>query len=111
MTPDRTEHTPDEPENGVLSETGSIDTTGLGILGGATAQVNVELPSESEDDLADDDVIDDEVPFIIEIPADADLPVIAPAAEYPADTTEAEIIETNADLEAVSYTHLTLPTN
>ncbi|HEY9309157.1 MAG TPA: MinD/ParA family protein [Microbacterium sp.] len=99
MTPDRTEHTPDEPENGVLSETGSIDTTGLGILGGATAQVNVELPSESEDDLADDDVIDDEVPFIIEIPADADLPVIAPAAEYPADTTEAEIIETNADLE------------
>ncbi|WP_349427757.1 MinD/ParA family protein [Microbacterium sp. LWS13-1.2] len=101
MTPDRTEHTPDEPENGVLSETGSIDTTGLGILGGATAQVNVELPSESDDDLADDDVIDDEVPFIIEIPADADLPVIAsaPAAEYPADTTEAEIIETNADLE------------
>jgi MinD-like ATPase involved in chromosome partitioning or flagellar assembly len=99
VTPDRTEHTPDEPENGVLSETGSIDTTGLGILGGATAQVNVELPSESEDDLADDDVIDDEVPFIIEIPADADLPVIAPAAEYPADTTEAEIIETHADLE------------
>jgi MinD-like ATPase involved in chromosome partitioning or flagellar assembly len=101
VTPDRTEHTPDEPENGVLSETGSIDTTGLGILGGATAQVNVELPSESDDDLADDDVIDDEVPFIIEIPADADLPVIAPtpAAEYPADTTEAEIIETNADLE------------
>ncbi|MDQ7878066.1 AAA family ATPase [Microbacterium sp. QXD-8] len=101
MTPDRTEHMPDEPENGVLSETGSIDTTGLGILGGATAQVNVELPSESDDDLADDDVIDDEVPFIIEIPADADLPVIAsaPAAEYPADTTEAEIIETNADLE------------
>ncbi|WP_347978834.1 AAA family ATPase [Microbacterium sp. ProA8] len=101
MTPDRTEHTPDEPENGVLSETGSIDTTGLGILGGATAQVNVQLPSESEDDLADDGVIDDEVPFVIEIPADADLPVIAPAPadEYPLETAQAEIVETPAELE------------
>ena len=101
MTPDRTEHTPDEPENGVLSETGSIDTTGLGILGGATAQVNVQLPSDSEDDLADDDVIDDEVPFVIEIPADADLPVLAAARmeEFAADTAEAEIVETAAELE------------
>ena len=101
MTPDRTEHTPDEPENGVLSDTGSIDTTGLGILGGATAQVNVQLPSESEDDLADDGVIDDEVPFVIEIPADADLPVIAaaPADEYPVETAQAEIVETTAELE------------
>ncbi|MBW9120618.1 AAA family ATPase [Microbacterium trichothecenolyticum] len=101
MTPDRTEHTPDEPENGVLSDTGSIDTTGLGILGGATAQVNVELPSESDDDLDDDGVIDGEVPFVIEIPADADLPVIeaAPIDDVSTDTTEAEIIENAADLE------------
>ncbi|WP_203579215.1 MinD/ParA family ATP-binding protein [Microbacterium hibisci] len=107
MTPDRTEHTPDEPENGVLSETGSIDTTGFGLLGGATAQVNVELPTESDDDLADDDVIDDEVPFVIEIPADADLPVLDAApgaydaefAEPGTETTEAEIIEPSADLE------------
>ncbi|MEV4688044.1 MinD/ParA family ATP-binding protein [Microbacterium sp. LWH3-1.2] len=101
MTPDRIEHTPDEPENGVLSETGSIDTTGLGILGGATAQVSVELPSESDDDRDDDGVIDDEVPFVIEIPADADLPVIeaVPAAEVPTETSEAEIIESTADLE------------
>lgn len=101
MTPDRTEHTPDEPENGVLSDTGSIDTTGLGILGGATAQVNVELPSESDDDRDDDGVIDDEVPFVIEIPADADLPVIeaAPAEEFSTETAEAEIVENAADLE------------
>ncbi|MFF2485570.1 AAA family ATPase [Microbacterium sp. NPDC058062] len=101
MTPDRIEHTPDEPENGVLSDTGSIDTTGLGILGGATAQVNVELPSESDDDREDDGVIDDEVPFVIEIPADADLPVIepAPVEEFLTETTEAEIVENAADLE------------
>lgn len=63
MTPDRTEHTPDDDhENGVLSHTESIDTSGLGILGGATAQVSVELPVHSDDDdFVDDDVIDDEV--------------------------------------------------
>ncbi|MFB7885643.1 AAA family ATPase [Microbacterium sp. NPDC056057] len=101
MTPDRIEHTPDEPENGVLSDTGSIDTTGLGILGGATAQVNVELPSESDDAREDDGVIDDEVPFVIEIPADADLPVFeaAPIEEFSTDTTEAEIVENAAGLE------------
>lgn len=93
MTPDRPDHTPDEPENGVLSDTGSLDTTGLGILGGGTAQVNVELPGESEDDLADDDVIGDEVPFVVEIPADADLPVTMTLATEPsADTAEAEIV-------------------
>lgn len=104
MTPDRTEHTPDEPENGVLSETGSIDTTGLGILGGATAQVSVELPSESDDDLADDDVVDDvideAVPFVIEIPADADLPAAVIVVDEPEpETAEAEIVVDEVEVE------------
>ena len=84
MTPDRPDHTPDESEHGVLSGTGSIETAGFGILGGSTAQVNVELPSASDDDLVDDDVIGHEVPFVVEIPAD---------------TAEAEIVETAADAE------------
>lgn len=102
MTPDRPDHTPDDAVNGVLSDTGSLDTTGLGILGGATAQVNVELPTESEDDLADDDVIDDEVPFVVEIPADAELPAAAVTVhvdEPAVETAEAEIIETDPELE------------
>ena len=104
VTPDRTEHTPDEPENGVLSETGSIDTTGLGILGGATAQVSVELPSESDDDLADDDVVDDvideAVPFVIEIPADADLPAAVIVVDEPEpETAEAEIVVDEVEVE------------
>lgn len=79
MTPDRPDHTPEEAENGVLSDTGSLDTSGIGILGGSTAQVNVELPSEQEDaDLVDDDVIDGGMPFVVEIPAD---------------TAEAELVE------------------
>ncbi|MGK3953164.1 MinD/ParA family ATP-binding protein [Microbacterium sp. I2] len=102
MTPDRPDHTPDEAVNGVLSDTGSLDTTGLGILGGATAQVSVELPTESEDDLADDDVIDDEVPFVVHIPADAELPAAAVTVhpdEPAVETAEAEIIETEPELE------------
>lgn len=103
MTPDRTEHTPDEPQNGVLSDTGSLDTTGLGILGGATAQVNVELPTEADDDRDDDGVIDDEVPFVVEIPADADLPVAAvedDAFDAPAEhETVAELEEWTVEAE------------
>ncbi|MCH6229830.1 MinD/ParA family protein [Microbacterium sp. CFH 31415] len=84
MTPDRPDHTPEESENGVLSDTGSLETAGFGILSGSTAQVSVEMPSESDDDLVDDDVIGDEVPFVVEIPAD---------------TAEAEIVETAAGAE------------
>lgn len=83
MTPDRPDHTPEESENGVLSDTGSIETAGIGILGGSTAQVNVALPSgESDDDFADDDVIGDEVPFVVEIPSE---------------TAESEIVDLPAD--------------
>lgn len=84
MTPDRPDHTPEDAENGVLSDTGSIETAGFGILGGATAQVNVELPPEDDDDLVDDDVIGHEVPFVVEIPAE---------------TAEAEIVDAAVDAE------------
>ncbi|MBD3940711.1 MinD/ParA family protein [Microbacterium sp. NEAU-LLC] len=96
MTPDRTDHTPDEPVNGVLSDTGSLDTAGIGILGGATAQVNVELPTESDDDRDDDGVIDDEVPFVIEIPADADLPLAEQAVAEQVDAAAHGISEDEA---------------
>jgi MinD-like ATPase involved in chromosome partitioning or flagellar assembly len=62
LTPDRPDHAPeDADENGILSDTGSLDTARIGILGGSTAQVSVSLPVADEDDLADDDVIGDEV--------------------------------------------------
>ncbi|MET0735891.1 MAG: MinD/ParA family protein [Microbacterium sp.] len=64
MTPDRPDLTPqeEEAEHGVLSDTGSLDTTRLGILGGATEQVSVSMHADSDDDFADD-VIDDDVAF------------------------------------------------
>ena len=50
-----------EFENGVLT-TGSVDTAGIGLATGATAQVDVDLPTLADDDddyLADDDVVID----------------------------------------------------
>lgn len=69
MTSDRPDETPDDAEaNSVLSDTGSVDTTGLGFIDDlSTAQVSVDLPLGSEDDLVDDDdVIGDEVPLGVE---------------------------------------------
>src|SRR4029079_11332967 len=85
VTPDRPEHAPEEPEHGVLSDTGSIETTGLGIIRGSTEQVSVDLSTGSDDDLVDDDdVIGDEVPLV-------EVPVIE--AFVPTETAEGEIVE------------------
>jgi len=81
VTPERNDKTPDELENGVLSA-GSIDTAGIGLVGGSTAQVDVDLPTladEDDDLLGDDDVLG----------ADA-LLVDAPAGDQ--DTIDAELV-------------------
>ncbi|MGO4487572.1 MinD/ParA family ATP-binding protein [Microbacterium sp. 2RAF4] len=59
MTPKNTTD-PEDDSLGVLDEAASLDTAGIGILGG-TAQVRVTLPMNEDDDLADDGVIDGEV--------------------------------------------------
>ncbi len=51
---------PEDSPLGVLDDAASVDTAGIGILGG-TAQVRVTLPAEEDDDLADDGVVDGEV--------------------------------------------------
>jgi MinD-like ATPase involved in chromosome partitioning or flagellar assembly len=64
VTPDRNDPTQPDDENGVLADTGSIDTTGLGILGSTTSHLDVSVPVGSEDDLIDDDdVVGDEVDY------------------------------------------------
>lgn len=68
MTPDRDDqtHADDHQDelHSVLSDTGSLDTASIGILGGQTEQVSVALPSNSDDDLVDDDVTGDEVVLV-----------------------------------------------
>ena len=78
MTPKNTAD-PEENPLGVLDDAASVDTAGIGILGG-TAQVSVSLPTEEDDDLADDGVVDGEVvgDLIIDESSVAALPRIDP---------------------------------
>ncbi|MDQ4212935.1 AAA family ATPase [Microbacterium capsulatum] len=57
MSTERRNPHPEDAEDtlGVLDSAGAIDTAGIGLLGDATAQVAVELPTPDEDDLVDDD--------------------------------------------------------
>ena len=63
MPSDRSEH--DQPvdtdDNAVLSAAASIDTTGIGILSGATAQVSVVLPGADDEFGDDDDLIEEAI--------------------------------------------------
>ncbi|MDF2560240.1 MAG: hypothetical protein K0R99_1686 [Microbacterium sp.] len=75
MTP-KNINDPEETPLGVLDEAASLDTAGIGILGG-TAQISVTLPADEDDDLADDGVVEGEVvgDLVIDPPA-----VVTPAA-------------------------------
>ncbi|HEX5858343.1 MAG TPA: AAA family ATPase [Microbacterium sp.] len=61
MTPDRNNLEPNDDEgNGVLAETGGLDTTGIDILSGSISHVDVSLPTQHDDDeYGDDEVVDD----------------------------------------------------
>jgi MinD-like ATPase involved in chromosome partitioning or flagellar assembly len=96
VTPDRNDQThPGEAEpeeNGVLADTGTVDASDFGFLGGQTEQVSVALPSDSEEEFADDDVIDDEVALDALGTTEAELAAAEPdAASGDAVTGEVEI--------------------
>ena len=101
MTPDRPEDDPfdESSENSVLAATGSIDTSKIGILGGATEQVSVSLPVPSDDDdLDDDDVIGDEVSFgeAFPISSSFDPPAFPAEPTFAIATEPAHISETES---------------
>ncbi|CAN7256380.1 MinD/ParA family protein [Microbacterium sp. LjRoot45] len=83
MTPERKDETPDELENGVLTA-GSIDTAGIGLIGGSTAQVDVDLPSLTADE---DDLLTEE-----ELLAEADDLLGDRPSNHPEDTVDAELV-------------------
>lgn len=93
---------PDDSPLGVLDDAASVDTAGIGILGG-TAQVRVTLPIEEDDDLSDDEVVDGEVvgDLVIE-----DLVLPAPAVARPAVTVveSVESVESVGAVEAIEAT-------
>jgi len=63
VTPDRLDQPDDAAVYGVLSDSESLDTTGIGILGVATEQVSVSFPVSSDHEDMDDDVVGDEAPL------------------------------------------------
>ena len=69
MAPERNENEgEDVVDNGVLATTDGTETTGIGIVEGVTAQVEVALPATfDDDDFDDDDVVQGEDVTLIEI--------------------------------------------
>ncbi len=68
----------------MLNDTGSVETTGIPLIGGGTEHVSVAMPGADADDDLDDDVTDDEVAY--ELPADVEAEHFAhdePAADEP----------------------------
>lgn len=99
MTPDRNDPThaddAEHEQHGVLSDTGSVDTSGIGFLGGQTEQVSVALPGQTDDQYdVDDDIVDDEVSYVPfgEDPAEATGEPFHDDAEQPV-TAEIEVDE------------------
>lgn len=117
MAPERNDNTSDDADNGVLSTAAGAETTGIGIVDGATAQVELNLPSRhDEDDYADDDVVlDDDATSAQSIMSHEVAAASAPApaheaprpmsARTPAPRTEALITTTEAALAAAEAEH------
>lgn len=82
MAPERNENEADEADNGVLTTPSSVDTTAIGLVDGATAQVDVNLPSPVDED--DDFVADDVVPAADPTGVGAPYAVTVPAVNAPA---------------------------
>ncbi len=70
----------DDPDNGILDDVPSVETSGIGLLGTQTAHVNITLPEEEEDD---EGIVEGDVAF-----ADGFVTIDLPAVEQQAPTDE-----------------------
>ena len=99
MAPERNENEgEDVVDNGVLATTDGTETTGIGIVEGVTAQVEVALPATfddddfDDDDFDDDDVVQGEDVTLVEIaPAHDARDPLPLAAEEPAPVASASV--------------------
>ena len=102
--PDRNETASEDADNGVLESVTGVETTGIGIVDGATAQIDVALPVAVDDDDFDDDVVlDDDAEIhgsLVERPdAAAASALVVDAVE------EVDAVEHVEDVEDVEETH------
>ncbi|WP_396641559.1 AAA family ATPase [Microbacterium sp.] len=70
----------DDPDNGILDDAPSVETSGIGLMGTQTAHVNIALPAQEEDD--DEDIVEGDIAFsgafvTIDLPAVAHEPTHA----------------------------------
>ena len=109
MTPPATsgsENGSDDVDLGVLETTGGIDTTRIGIVDGATAQGDVTLPTATdEDDLDDDVVLDDDATFTADAVVDVDLVTVTETAA-PASATAAAAASAGSALDVEAHERL-----
>ncbi|WP_394278117.1 MinD/ParA family protein [Microbacterium sp.] len=88
---DRDNETSDDVDNGVLTSTDSLETTGIGIVDGSTAQVEVSLPTLHDEDayLAEEDLGD---AALTAEPIEESAP--APASDVPVaeDVIDADVV-------------------
>lgn len=112
MSHDHDESSSNDPDHGVLNTTESVDVSGVGIVDGSTAHVEIVVPTlGGDDDFDDDDVVLDDVALVAaaEAPAKPAEPAFAPSTKKKVDagsvarlgdTTSVPVVE--ASVEAVA---------
>ncbi|WP_299091451.1 MinD/ParA family protein [uncultured Microbacterium sp.] len=84
MSHDHDESSSNDPDHGVLNTTESVDVSGVGIVDGSTAHVEIVVPTlGGDDDFDDDDVVLDDVALVAaaEVPAKPAEPAFAPSTK------------------------------
>ncbi|WP_208657002.1 MinD/ParA family ATP-binding protein [Microbacterium laevaniformans] len=105
--PDRNENASEDADNGVLESVTGAETTGIGIVEGATAQIDVALPVAVDDDDFDDDVVlDDEVEIHEGVVEEVD----TVAASAVAEEVEEAVDASAPDAAAIALTSASLAT-
>lgn len=112
MSHDHDESSSNDPDHGVLNTTESVDVSGVGIVDGSTAHVEIVVPTlGGDDDFDDDDVVLDDVALVAaaEAPAKPAEPAFAPSTKKKVDvgrvarlgdTTSVPVVD--ASVEAVA---------
>ena len=108
--PDRNENASEDADNGVLESVTGAETTGIGIVEGATAQIDVALPVAVDDDDFDDDVVlDDEVEIHEGVVEEVDT-VAASAVAEDVEEVEEAVDASAPDAAAIALTSASLAT-
>ena len=109
MSHDHDENSSKDPDHGVLNTTESVDVSGVGIVDGSTAHVEIVVPPlGDDDDFDDDDVVLDDVALVAaEAPTKPTEPALAPATASDAgsvarvgDATRVPVTETSVEIAA-----------